>query len=162
MKKRRKEVEKVEVIMKEPRRRESRAMASERRQADVKEERAKRKREEDERKEERREAKKRREESWRYMLRHPKQGGSNLRVAIRVGPKALDKIADGREGWIGQGSAGCTERGKGRGTERHLPLTGGGASRIPSPPPPMVTWLRPPSNEAARPKHSMRVIDGGR
>ena len=39
------------------------------------------------------------------MLRHPKQGGSNLRVAIRVGPKALDKIADpvargmDRTGW---------------------------------------------------------------
>ena len=77
-------------------------MASERRQTDVREERTKRKREEEERKEERREAKQRREESWGYMLRHPKQGGSNLRVAIRVGPKALDKIADGREGWIGQ------------------------------------------------------------
>ena len=107
VKKRRKKVENVDVIhvMKEPRRRESRAMASERRQTDVREERAKRKREEEERKEERREAKQRREESWGYMLRHPKQGGSNLRVAIRVGPKALDKIADGREGWIGQGSA---------------------------------------------------------
>lgn len=33
------------------------------------------------------------EKVWGYMLRHPKQGGSNLRVAIRVGPKALDKIA---------------------------------------------------------------------
>ena len=80
VKKRRKKVENVDVIhvMKEPRRRESRAMASERRQTDVREERVKRKREEEERKEERREAKQRREESWGYMLRHPKQGGSNL------------------------------------------------------------------------------------
>ena len=101
----RKGVEDDNVIMREPRRRESRAMASERRQTDVKEERAKRKREEGEREEERREAKQRRRESWGYMLRHPKQGGSNLRVAIRVGPKALDKMAGGRERWIGQGSA---------------------------------------------------------
>ena len=49
MKKRRKKVENVDVIhvMKEPRRRESRAMASERRQTDVREERTKRKREEE-------------------------------------------------------------------------------------------------------------------
>ena len=35
--------------------------------------------------------------SWGYMLRHPKQGGSNLRVAIRVGPKARDKRARGMD-----------------------------------------------------------------
>ena len=39
------------------------------------------------------------------MLKQPAKGGSPLKAAIKVGPRALDKMTGRREGWIGQGSA---------------------------------------------------------
>ena len=122
------EREKHIVVM--PRRAGSRTMASARKPAGVQEEGAKRKREAEEEKERCGAAKARRDASWGLMLKQPAKGGSPLKAAIKVGPKALDKMTGGREGRMGQGSAPHRTRERKRKRTRDKDETGEDERRV--------------------------------